>query len=61
MANELNPKRCCENCEYIKQGEFLGVEIPWCNSKHKVIERPDKRLSALLCMRYKNRRATDGE
>ena len=61
MANELKPIRCCENCEHIKQVEFFGVEFPWCKSKHKVINRPDKRRSALLCVRYKNRSATDGE
>lgn len=57
MANKIKLTRCCENCEHIKQVEFFGIEFPWCKSKHKVIKRPDKRYSALLCMRYKKRRA----
>ena len=61
MANELKLTRCCKNCEYSKQGEFLGWELTYCKLKHRVIKHPDKRLSALLCIRYKNRRATDGE
>lgn len=61
MANELKVVRCCKNCEYGKQGDYFGIKVPWCIFKHKPIRQPYKRYTALLCMRYKKRRATDGE
>lgn len=61
MENELKPVRCCKNCEHIKQAELFGIEFPWCKSKHKVINRPNKRRSALLCVRHKKRRIDNGK